>query len=230
MPIKLEIKSGPPFKKLLSYGSILSDTSWELTFQFLHPEKGLSEKAIAIEVLGCPRGAFSSEDDYCFIGFGTGGLGDKYGSEPFYFVGQYSIRTRTGKCEMMTPAEFFASPVACLLYSNASRRFKKHEAASKAGTYRVVKVAVRCSRTHESMFLDIVSQTDKATLSNVGDADIIVTDERTSELMVQAPNKAHFAFYAVSVSPLRKNETVLNSHPEIAQSELIRLIEQASKM
>ena len=131
---------------------------------------------------------------------------------------------------MMTPAEFFVSPVACLLYSNESNRFKKYETATNVGTYRVLNVAIKCSRSHQSLFLNLIGQTEKTTQSDVSSADIIITDNQTVESLAIAPSKAWFVYYGMRVVPPHANELNLNSNPKIARTELLDLIEKLSRI
>lgn len=228
MPIKLQIKTGPSFKKLLSYASLLADTAWTLTFRFVHPTRGEVEKAIGIEVLGRPLGRFCTEDDYCFIGFSN----TKIWSTEFdqlYLVGQYNIRSRTGSCEVMTLNEFFASPVACLLFTDEARVFHKHS-LSKAVGFNLIKVAVFCSKTHEGSFLEVISQTNEAIRTDISEADIIVTDCREPNVEALAQNSAHWAFYAAKPLSPRITDTCLNYDIDKACSELQALIKKLSLM
>ncbi len=109
MPTTLQIKNGPPFRKILFLSMVATDHGWQLEFDFAEHGK----KKLTIFSLGrFPVGENFDEDIVSLVGAYQD---TKENWEWFFYVGQYNCRTRKGFCERYSKLEFIASPVGLSL-------------------------------------------------------------------------------------------------------------------
>jgi|GEM_PF-5260650 len=230
MPTKIRIEKGPGLTEFMLKGGVMTQESVTIRFGFhKQQDNKLIEAVVFLTHIGEDRVYVHDNNDFTFIAYRMGDLGDNNRNDRYYFVGKYSTTSRTGICEMMSEREFFTSPrIAQILLPVAARNFLKTQSVKRGS--KIIKVCVKCSSAvHQDKFESVIAFCcEDAIPSALGNADLVITDDPTDELFNSLKPGAHVALYGASIkSNPKESETELRMEkPEL---ELLVLIERLSR-
>ena len=229
MPTKIRIESGPGLTEFMLKGGVVTQESVAIRFGFQHRICGLIETVLFLTHIGEDRVHVHSNNDFSFIAYRMGDLGDNHRDDRYYFVGKYDTTSRSGYCEMMTEREFFTSPlIGQILLPTAARDFLKKQSIRRGS--KIVRVCVKClSAVHQNKFESVIAFCcEDAVPSRLANADLVVTDYPSNELFGSLKSNAHVAFYGISIkSDPKESETELRM--EKSELELQVLIGRLSR-